>query len=91
MNPTNEGIGMAQNGVDWATTGILGGIGIIVLAWLKRVDPRLALAWINEPTMRPVHAKIDRLCRVVDKIPGADEAHAQIMAEDERLKKRWEA
>lgn len=84
MNPTND------TGIDWTTTGILAAMAAIAVAWAKKVDPRLALAWINEPTMRPVHAKIDRLCRVVDKIPGADEAHAAIMAEDERLKKRWE-
>lgn len=84
MTPTNE---TGWDGTGWA---VLAAAGAIVVAFLKKVDPRLALAWLNEPTMRPLHAKVDRICRVVDNLPGADEAHAKVMAEDERLKKRWE-
>ncbi len=92
MTPTNE------NGLDGAGWAVLAAAGAVILAFAKKLDPRLILAWFNEPTMKPIHDRLDSLdhkwdkvCRVIDKIPGAEQAHAAIHGEDEERRKRWAA
>lgn len=91
MTPTPQDSGADQPLLWGAVAAVLA----VVIAWAKRADPRLILVWLNEPLMRkhidPVNAKLDRVCRVIDRLPGADDAHAAVSAEDTARKKRWEA
>ncbi len=76
---------------DWTIWSVLAGAAAILARWLApKISIRNGLAWLNEPTMRPVHAKLDRICRVIDKLPGAEEAHEAVRKEDHREKHNWE-
>ncbi len=80
--------GPSEHGIDATGWGVLAVAGGIIWAFAKRIDPRLILVWVNEPVMRPIHDKIDshgrkldRVCSVIDRMPGAQEAHAAVKAE----------
>lgn len=89
MNPTPQDTGAT----DGYILGGLAAVAAILVALLKRADPRMILAFLNEPTVRPINerldrmeAKVDKACRVIDHMPHAPEAHAAVKAEEER----WE-
>lgn len=82
--------GPNEAGIDGFILGWMVALGTLLLALLKRSDPRLLLVWLNEPLMRPVHHKLDKICRVIDKMPGSEAAHEAVNAEDARNKKRWD-
>lgn len=86
---------------DWSLWGGFVALCGFLLTYFKaNIKPRQWLAWINEPTMRPVHARLDQMdekwdskwehvCRVIDKLPGSTEAHAAVRAEDEKERYNW--
>lgn len=57
--------------------------GAVFFAWSKRLDPRLLLAWLNEPTMKPMKDDIAYIKAVVDELPGAKKAKAAAKAKRE--------
>ncbi len=76
---------------DWTIWGgLIALIGFCLKYFKDSIKPREWLAWLNEPTMRPVHDKLDYLQRVFDKLPDADKAHAAVRAEDEKERYNWE-
>lgn len=82
---------MPEQPPEWTLWGTLIGACIFLFKWLApKINLRAGLAWLNEPTMRPLHAKVDRIMRVIDKMPGAEDAHAAIRAEDAKDHLNWE-
>lgn len=45
---------------------------------------------VMDKRLIPLTAKVDRACRVIDRLPGAEEAHAAIRAEDNKERMNWE-
>lgn len=92
MNGPNE-TGITEY-AGWAAG--LGAVWIGLKRFFPKADPRLLLVWANKPVMAPVIERLDRfegrlerVQRVMDRLPGADAAHAAIQDEDE-ARKRWE-
>ena len=84
--------GPTEHGLpEWTFWGALvAGCGVLLRNNAKYLDPRLILAWLNNPTMAPIHKKLDRIQRVIDKIPGAQEAHEAVRIEDTQKHSNWE-
>lgn len=100
MNTPNETPGI-DIGV-WG--GMLAVLGFVCKRWLVKLNPfvllQMGAVWLNEPLMRkhvgPVMEEqkrqgeiLERACRVIDKLPGADAAHDAVRAED-AIESRWE-
>lgn len=81
-------------------------IGAVFFAWVKKANPRplvtAAVGFLFDPVvakhLAPINAKLDRhdakldrVCRVIDHMGGANEAHEAVRAEDDARKARWES
>ncbi len=76
---------------EWTFWGaVAAGIGFFFKTYGAKADPRLLLAWFNKPTMAPIHSKLDKICRVIDHMDGAEAAHAAVRAEDSKQHTNWE-
>ncbi len=95
-----------DNVPEWTWWGSLGAICLLVFhKWLGKLNPWPLFQMAAESLTGPVVDKrfgpiredqqkikdmLSRACRVIDKLPGADEAHAAVRAEDEKERYNWE-
>lgn len=93
MSPTPQDSGVDQP-IFW--TGIVA-LGAVVIAWAKRLSPlslvQGAATMVFNPVMEkhigPVNRKLDKVCRVIDHLPGAQAAHQAVRLEDQNHD-QWE-
>lgn len=92
-------------GTDIGLLAVLGTIlAFIGKKWLAKLNPwpllQRAMVSLSEPLMKAhigpliekidCHGeKIDRICKVIDNLPGADDAHAAVLAESVRDQSHW--
>ncbi len=80
-----------ESGIDWSGWAVISALCAIMVAWAKKADPRQLLAWINEPLVRPLHdrldrheRKLDKICKVLDRDPNTAKALQEINAQHDR-------
>ena len=67
---------------------------------LPHLDPRVILLFINRPLtdmlknhidsrFSPLEKKVNRICDVIDHMEGAEQAHAEVEAEEKKTKNHW--
>ena len=92
---------MAPDNVpEWTWWGSLGAACILIFhRWIGKLTPwplaQMLAESLTGPVMdrrlSPMHAKLDRICRVIDHMPDAEAAHAAVRAEDQKERFNWES
>ena len=89
-----------DNVPEWTWWGALAaGCVIVFQKWVGKLNPwplaQMLAESLTGPVMdrriAPLHAKLDRACRVLDHMDGAEKAHAAVRAEDTKERFNWEA